>query len=259
MKRIDLLGASGAGKSTTFHMIVGTSGRKQCWLTPKEAKAAVARQHMKQERMSAKNLMAILLLGLPLFNPINTQVSNYLLNAHSTQLLWDNAQIHNSFLEIVLKGASCEERDSLHRLLGINWFVPVYRDVLLMENSSIEQRVVFDESLSQKVYGITNWKKGAYEEITAAYFNNMPLPAGLVHLKLDCATAFDRLKERQKLTTGQRNLTQEELIDVINAQIEIASIGASIIKSRGVKVLELESESSIAQKSASINGFIAEL
>ena len=259
MKRIDFLGASGAGKSAVFHELEKISGRKKLWLTPKEAKTAVARYYMKQNRRSSKDYKAAIMLGLPFFKPFHAQAASYLLSARSTELLWDNAQNHSAFLNTVLKGASFEERDALHRLLGINWLVPVYRDVLLMENCPLEKIVAFAESLSQKIYGITHWQKGAFEEITAAYFNSIPLPAGLVHFKLASETAFERLKKRPKVTTGQRNMTDAELFNVIDAQIEIADMGAGIIKARGVKVLELNSDSSLDQKASYINRFIAAL
>ena len=258
MKRIDFLGASGAGKTAVFYELTRKYSREKRWFTPKEAKAAVARQYLKQNKGILKNYKPALLLNLPLFRPFHPQVSSYILRSHSTELLWKNAQRDDLFLSIVLKGAGFENREPLHRLLGINWFVPVYRDVLIMENNSLDPLVLFDESLSQKVYGITHWEKGAFEEITAAYFNNIPLPAGLIHFNITSQTAFKRLKERPKVTTGQRNITGEELFNVIAAQVNIARIGVDIIKYRGVKVLEIDSELPIERKADYINKFIAD-
>ena len=258
MKRIDFLGASGAGKSAVFDAIARSASREKQWFTPKEAKTAAARQYIKQNKRMVKDFKPTLLLNLPLFRPFHPQVSNYVLRTHGTKLLWENAQRDKPFLNTVLKGAGFENREPLHRLLGINWFVPVYRDVLIMENSPLESLVIFDESLSQKVYGITHWKQGAFEEITAAYFNSIPLPAGLIHFKIASQTAMERLNERPKVTTGQRNSTGEELFNVISAQVDIARTGADIIKYRGVKVLEIESELPIERKVVYINKFIAD-
>ena len=152
-----------------FYEIVRSVSRKRLWLTPKEARTVVAKQYMKQNKGMLKDYKPALLLSLPLFRPFHSQAANYILKNHSTELLWENGQRGDSFLSIELKGAGFEKREPLHRLLGINWFVPVYRDVLIVENSSLELLVIFDESLSQKVYGITHWDKGAFEEITTAY------------------------------------------------------------------------------------------
>ena len=64
----------------------------------------------------------------------------------------------------------------------------------------------------------------------------------MIHFNITAKTAFKRLKERPKVTTGQRNAEADELLNIINAQIDIARIAADVIKLRGVKVLELNSE-----------------
>jgi len=64
----------------------------------------------------------------------------------------------------------------------------------------------------------------------------------LIHFNITAKTAFKRLKERPKVTTGQRNAEADELLNIINTQIDIARIAADVIKLRGVKVLELNSE-----------------
>jgi len=81
----------------------------------------------------------------------------------------------------------------------------------------------------------------------------------LIHFNITAKTAFKRLKERPKVTTGQRNAEADELLNIINAQIDIARIAADVIKLRGVKVLELNSELPIKQKVDYINKFIADL
>ena len=64
----------------------------------------------------------------------------------------------------------------------------------------------------------------------------------MIHFNITAKTAFKRLKERPKVTTGQRNAEADELLNIINTQIDIARIAADVIKLRGVKVLELNSE-----------------
>ena len=256
MKRVDFIGASGSGKSTVYRELHHQGAKKGLWFTPREAQTLVAKNHLKTNKKSSRDLLFKAILSMPYSEHIQPKVAEYVLSKRVTESLWQKAEEHKTFLSAVLKGASNEDREPLHRLMGLNWFYSVCKNVVFLENSFFQEIVLYDESLSQKVFGVTDWHKGKFKHTAEEYFYNLPLPAGLIYFYIAPEAAFKRLKERDKVTTGQHKLDEQGLLESIEAQAEIAATGTEILKNRGVKLLELDSELPPAQNAERIISFI---
>ena len=74
---------------------------------------------------------------------------------------------------------------------------PVIRTVRLiafLEQWLENEAVLFDESLSQKVYAVMPWDRGNKAH-ARRYFEQMSLPAALIHLDADATQALECLVE----------------------------------------------------------------
>ncbi len=256
MKRIDFFGAPGTGKTTIYNELFKRRTKRDKWMTPEEAKGLIAKQYCKQEMKSLRDTILTAVFYMPGLKKIKFVISNSILSSSSHEILLQNNERHHDFFSAVLNGAAAAEREPAHRLLGLNRFFSVCRNVLLIENSPLQRHVLFDESLVQKVYGITNPQKGFFEKATEDYFKKIPLPAGLIYCKLDPETTYHRIKQRPKIITGHRDMDEKDLKDIIGAQIEIASIGVSVLRNRGVQVLELYTGTTLAQSVKTVYNFI---
>ena len=79
---------------------------------------------------------------------------------------------------------------------------PVIRTVRLiafLEQWLANEAVLFDESLSQKVYAVMPWDRGNKAH-ARRYFEQMPLPAALIHLDADATQVVRQVRERERAT-----------------------------------------------------------
>ena len=262
MKRIDFLGAPGVGKSTIYHELVRQRTKLDTWMTPEEARTKTKCEYSLQNARSVKEHAVAGLLKngvciklLPSFSKrmLETILDTYQFDKYERETIWVEKERYADFFNVALKSATIEEKEPLRRLMGITHFYSVARDVIFLEHSSFPGLVLFDESLSLRVYGITRSRKGFFESATEDYFNNIPLPAGLIYCSLDPEKTFQRIKQRSlpmpgqhgKIIPGHRDLESAPLLESIEVQLDKAAIGADVLRNRGVKVLDIDMKDSL--------------
>lgn len=256
MKRIDFLGAPGVGKSTLYNHLIANRRKGTFWITPTEAELKIAREHIK--KLSTKNkkvFLARLALNNIFFKPLHPTIVDKVINLVENEIIWDNKIKYTEFLNQAVLGACLEEKDSLRRLMGINYFFKVMKTVVLFENSKYDEIVILDESLSQKVCGLTHYKESYFEKQTKEYFSCIPVPDLLIHCKLDIKTTLQRLITRYKTIPAHRNITKAELLEVVKIHNKIANIGAKILKQRNVLVLDIDMKQCPEKNIQIINSF----
>ena len=153
--------------------------------------------------------------------------------------LWNERDQYKSFFDNVLEIATSSKKDPLNTFFGINWFFNVSKYIFLLESSNKEGAVLFDESLSQKVYGVANCGIYLDHEAIKKYFTYMPLPKCLVYCYLDLESLLDRIRKRNKIILPHRNLSEEQLRIVCRNQLEVASIGKEVLESRGCNIIQI--------------------
>lgn len=248
MQRIDFLGAPGVGKSTLYNELVKQRVKSDTWMTPGEARARIAYEYSLQNARSVKNHVIAGLLKSSICKRLHPILSNKILAAYQKKTTWTEKDRYAKFFETALKGATIWEKDPLRRLMGITEFYSVATEVIFLEHSQFMGLTLFDESLSHKVYTITHWRKGFFEGMTNDYFSHIPLPTGLIYCKLEPEETFNRVKQRSitvpgqegKIIPGHRDLNDNLLLESIKAQLDIAAIGAEVLRNRGVSILEVD-------------------
>ncbi len=122
-----------------------------------------------------------------------------------------------------------------------------------------DETVLFDESLSQKVYAVMPWDRGN-EAHARRYFEHMPLPTALIHLDADAAQVVRQVRERErrtgKLIPGHRGLSNEELMTTTDTCLHFARIGAECLQARGCPVLSLTASVPPEQNARRVAEFI---
>lgn len=246
MNRIDFLGAPGVGKTTLYDELVRQRTRIDRWLIPVEAKVEIAKKKCLVENFGKKELLFSFFLKTGLFQQFHPSFTNLLLSKYQKETIWNQKDKYADFIEIALKGAAIPEKIPLRRLLGLTWFYSIVNDVIFLEHADVNNIVVFDESLSHKVYSIIESQEGCYENLTEEYFQYMPPPNVLIFCKANPKKIQHRIKQREntngKLIPGHRDLDVFSLFERIKIQCHVAEIGASVLRDRGVKVIEVDME-----------------
>ncbi|EWG99107.1 hypothetical protein Q427_26940 [Halomonas sp. BC04] len=143
---------------------------------------------------------------------------------------------------------SQSSRSQYRRAEGYYHFLRTVRRIAFLEQWMVGEGVLFDESLSQKVYAVMPSDHG--NEVQARrYFEKMPLPTALIHLDADAIQVVRQVRERElatgKLIPGHRGLNDEDLLRSTEASLDIARIGAECLHARGCAVLTLAASEAI--------------
>lgn len=246
MKRIDFLGAPGVGKSTLYKQLIDSRGGGSFGLTPKEADLKLAREYLNNiPKKNIKEILAVGTLNNIFLKPLHPIIVDKVIRRVEDESIWAEREQYSEFLNQALLGACVEEKDPVRRLMGANWLFDVIKKVAVVENSKFDDVVLFDESLSQKIYGVTYHDTELDRQEIEMYFNLMPKPLHLVYCYLTPDRVLERLNSRSKVIPSHRGLDETNLLNKITIQMQIAEIGYQVLKSRGINIVELDMQDSI--------------
>jgi len=253
MERIDLLGAPGVGKSSLLNYLINKSHYHSQILKPDKAKVILAKEYIKAFHRRYIYSFISIIFKLCTIPRIRILLANEILKNAEDVNLWNERDQYKAFFDNVLDIVASSKKDPIITLFGINQFFNVSKYTFLLESSKQEGVVLFDESLSQKVYGVANCGIYLDHEAIKKYFTYMPLPKCLVYCYLDLENLLDRIKKRNKIILPHRNLSEEQLRIVCRNQLEVASIGKEILESRGCNIIQINMKDELVILSEKLN------
>jgi len=240
MRRIDFLGAPGVGKSSIYNILLHHRGENKIWLTPEELKFKVyAKQYGKKNTLKLKILNLLINQNNILFPFIKAKLQKEFSRLEN-ETIFAKKDIYNTFMEYALSIEGQVDKDAFRRFKGLGWFFDTLKTVAWLEQTETDDWVIFDESLCQKVFGIINSDQCLEQEKVEGYFQSLPLPEALVHLRLNPDENFKRIKSRQKMIPAHKALSDKGILKTLELYAEISGLGASILESRGCVVFHLD-------------------
>ena len=257
MKNVDLLGVPGVGKSTIIKALEKNHSSKGGYLFPAAAKRLAARQALSGSPSYQERLAANLLNSATFYRTIGRLIIAR--KGYQKKALFSYAENHYPFLENCAEGLALKSKDPAHMLLGATWLTKKLEEYYFLERYLDQnRRVIFDESLLQKVFGI--WDVAALDlEGIKNYYYHVPLPAGAIIIEAPAELVAARLKQRGKVITAHRNLEAEELIPWIEKAGTIIDIAREILTERKVKVLVIPAASSAQDSARRIDNYMKKL
>lgn len=241
MVRIDIVGAGGVGKTTfvkNLKLSRKASGIK--WLDESEA--------LKRASFSSlSDLNDILGYFLKI---VPKSLHPYMPNILSKELLLkfggkfgDNYFKNNrEFLKVI---NVCIERPNQNELQKVNFlyhFVHVIRKIAYIDHYLKEDCVIWDESLTHKMFAVIPWEDDS-ADLVKLYCESLPLPEGIIYLKDEPENIAKKINNRSisgVTVVAHANLEQEHLINLNYVTNKLVEISIDVMKSRGVKVFELD-------------------
>ncbi|MFA5603083.1 MAG: hypothetical protein WDA21_05105 [Bacilli bacterium] len=256
MIRVDFLGSPGVGKTSLYKELL--RDKNKCFSSIDSIKRVLALDYLtKKSNLNYKEQLAkFILFSNYLFKPLEFKALNKVIHRASYDILFEDKTIIQEFLNTVLLGINFVEKDPLLNLMGIEWFFDTLKIAVLVEKNNLNKIALFDESLSQKVFGVTYLKNGYYEKQVEKYFLSLIPPKVLIHCDLHTEEIFNRIRKRKKIIPEHRNISEQELKEIIKIQRNVANVGSLILKDRGVKVVTLNMEDSIDININKIHGAI---
>ena len=248
---MDFLGAAGCGKSTLKNNLVKNVG-----VFAPSAAANLAIQRSLYNNGIELGVKHRLIARIP---QLRKALFLRIIEAGEKTAFARFAEEHDAFLATVHESFSLSGRSQYRRAEGYYHFIRTVRRIAFLEQWLENEAVLFDESLSQKVYAVMPWDRGN-EAHARRYFEQMPLPAALIHLDADATQVVRQVREREratgKLIPGHRGLSDEELLSTTDACLHFARIGAECLHTRRCPVLSLEASEPLERNAQRVTEFV---
>lgn len=252
MKRIDIIGAPGAGKSTILNNAV-KKRKKGTWLQSTEAFNKVIAEYFS---LSPQNLADYinnyghkLLKGRPKL-PLNEKKYSEFLSV--------NTQKYNLIIESAFNFFYKDDVTPPHiKAKRMGWLVQTLEQITLLEEYCNET-VLFDESLSSKLFSfvIDDEKLKVEGRDYMAPFN---LPDGFIYIRLEYEEVLSRLENRPRITFDHARMTEQERQKKCLESIENGERASACLTEYGVEGLILDGKRPIEENTKLITSFLEDI
>lgn len=252
MKRIDIIGAPGAGKSTILNCLV-KKRKKGSWLQSSEAFNKVIAEHFS---LTPQNLMDYinnygykLLKGRPKL-PLNEKKYSEFLSV--------NTQKYNFVIESAFEFFYKDDVTPPHiKAKRMGWLVQTLERITLLEHYC-KGTVVFDESLSSKLFSfVIDHAKS--EDKGSEYLSHFNLPEGFIYIRLEYEEVLSRLENRPRITFDHARMNEQERQKKCLESIENAERASACLTEYGVEGLILDGKRSIEENTELITNFLEDI
>lgn len=257
MKRIDFLGVPGSGKSTVYKHLRKHRASHKTYLFAAEARH-MARTKIIGRENRVKGLFINTLLASKTFRKLFGQ-SVYLTGDQTRAALEQCSHEYKEFLQACADGALQKSSDPAHMLLGYYWLTGKIEEFYFLQNNlNQDTRVVFDESLSQKIFGLTDLFADNNQFIKD-YFSTIPQPAAVVALTGEPSLLLGYLEKKARHNIAHRKLSSDEQVRWLEQGCRLIELAKTVYRRRGVKVLDLSAAAKPAENARLVNDFLTDL
>ena len=197
MRRIDIIGAPGVGKTTVYNALLKLHNRQDKWLTLEEAKILIAKRYVCGNYRSLKEFARLLILHTVNIKVVQNKLSEKIYTSLGKNALKERLEEWMPFIEFCSESLGDNNKPPYYRFLLARWFLDQLEDVALVESFNLNDHiVVFAESLAQRATGLMPWSKSRGNS-SEKYFKLMPSPDAV------CFYVPDRIKSVNGLLTDQ--------------------------------------------------------
>ena len=256
MKRIDLIGCPGVGKSTLYELLCS---KNNDILSLESAKEKIAKNKIKENSYSFKEIYKRFLLFSKLYKITIINLPDIILNKKKREELFFQHKYIKQFLEFYLNNVNNSKMNEVSKLSSIASFNDCLKNTILVENSKYEDCVLMDESLSHK--SILNLIYPNKAE-TIKYLSLMHKPSALIVCAASPKKIFNRIKKREKETGDilqtYNEIDSAKLLERIQYYLDYYNFIADFMQEM-VPVLRLDLDEPTKKNIKKTNDFIKSL
>jgi len=258
MKRIDLLGAPGVGKSTLYESL-RRHKKMTGWMAAGDVMILAAQRYLGEQGASAGSILArfILMAGSP--RVLVPSVANKYVQRVKKMLLRDTSDQYAEWLNLVVKSVCASNATNKSPLLVFHrcgLMLDAFAETLIVNSMEGDEYVLIDESLTNKSHSVITDADDL--EVLEAYVNLMPKPDAVIYLEGDLREVLRRLESRTRTTVAHHNMTETEISNSTRAALEISRKCADLLE-KTVPVCRLDALKPIDHQTAAAVRFISTL
>jgi adenylate kinase family enzyme len=253
MARIDIIGPPGVGKSSFCHFLYKNRSELSEFFFDWEIRLRVAELDIKNKNILYKVAFPFA-VRIPSFR---NHLSKHFSREEASKTFLNLSEEWKSFIKNYTELLKETKSDPVRYTIAIKDFLEVMENVSLIEKTSSNKLVMYDESLTHRVYAISrgsdNWKS-----IASRYIENLELPAGVIYIKSDAQTVFNRIKRRSKSRTAlcHLNKTDGEIFLMTEKSLQIFDYTTELINEKNIPIIKIDNSLNNKLNLKIINNFI---
>jgi len=246
MRRIEFIGAPGAGKTTIFNAMIKKRASKSDWLTNHEALILASEECLKSSSFKRKyNQVYNLLIKIPILKKlVGKQIFNKYNNEATIKYINENKKYFNEVFHLINNNYSCNAQKATY----LNNFLNVINEHSFIDYwlGGNEINIIWEESLIHKIFALIDWRD-INEDLINRYFEEMPLPKLAIYIDVNSDQLIKNVLKREsnlnRLEIGHNHSDQQELKTICYNTNKVALHARNILKNRGIKVIDVKSKS----------------
>lgn len=261
MKKIELIGASGVGKTTFSKELLKS---KRAWKTPDEARIEIVRNMTFKNFKSHKQKLCYLLLKLNIFPNINSKFASHSLSNYVKEKMYNDMNKYNDLISLMLNSIiNDNEIESFRKGEFIAFYMNlIINDIIAIEDSNENSLILYDDGIVHNTIGLLN------EE----YFNLMitknhkildyVLPQAVIFCELNIEDNIKRRKQRianGKGTCFETNLSHDKIVQICQKSISNSNNKISLLKKYNIPILKINMNDPVKINVKIVNEFISEI
>lgn len=263
MKRIELTGPSGVGKTTLYNQIFSTSLSQRSYLTHWEAYVQAA-QNEKIELNNIKLKLMQIALKSGLFKKKERGISKRIIyKIANDKGVNDTHQFENFSVSFNIQyQAYLKREDPLYVFKRISSLFKNIEEYMVLEYYfPNDQRILFDEGMLHTHGGISKY---GFSKFTTAELNKDKLlnPSGIISCEQSADVIYEQALDRMNkgvYTFSHSSLNNKELKQWIDKNVKYHSYKIASLKKYGIPVLHLNTGDTKESNIKKINQFALRL
>lgn len=270
MRRVEILGVEGIGKTTLYMELVKRRKRRDNWMTADEASIKVACKYAKEcGKTSPIHLIMSVLLKIPLHRIMKSWFVDLVLQTPQNRMILQDRP-YDMFFRSIINFCNVKQYNPQLRLYRTTKLYKISCRMIYLEKHVFSDVFVIESDvISLGGLLMSHWLDENCEELAKSFFQNIPPPAGLIYCKLDPEETLKRIEKRDKsgiIALAHRNPKNhdslaeiDQLKKIIKNQNDIAEIGVAVLRNRGVKILVLDMKDELEKNISKTQKFLREV
>lgn len=251
MKRIELIGASGSGKTTAYNSLLKTHS---CFFKNKDFFTAAQARNMVLGGLTDtfsknKGFQKIFRQWIHYDNLITRRILRVLSKKNKEEFSSSYSDRYQDFIMFCLTNIVNDKKPAIIKMTAIKILFEYLYNVSIFEAANCNIKVLLDGGLGHKVNEVMLLNDSAIE-LAPVFFRLMPSPSLVIHLDYDSRLVMSQVKNRKHQIAFSHILAKSdhELEENIRHEILLARIGAEVLSRKGVPVITIRDQETLLQK-----------
>lgn len=258
MKRVELIGSPGVGKTTLYKAIINKSKKSSQWVSASDAKKTIA-QRLYGEKSEMSSILYKVCVQIPY---IDSFLTKSILRSEYEKSVWLKKDEYQQLLYSLLNLQQTKDELAIRSLYRYSWLLTKIQEACLLDYAIETNRVLIDESILQKVWPLMLTSDISDSGI-AEIFSKIPHPFAVIALTCDTDVVLERLIKREEKKEnwmiGYRAISISELKEKISKIQHMVNTLADAMESRGAYVLRINTNTDFISHANDINAYFSSL